>query len=67
MEERRESEDLKLTYLLPWPTCFSDRLGWQLPRVSLLELGLGLQDEWGGEQEKICVMCWRWGQRGMGD
>lgn len=45
MEERRGNDDLNLTYLLSWHTCFSDRLDWQIPRVSLLEL----QDEWGGE------------------
>lgn len=67
MEERRGNEDLNLTYLLSCHTCFSDRLDWQIPRVSLLELGLGLQHEWGGEQEKTCVMCWRWGLRGMVD
>lgn len=39
MEKRRETEDLKLTYLLHCPTCFSGRLGWRVPREHLLELG----------------------------
>lgn len=31
MKERRETEGLKLIYLLSWPTCFSGRLGWSFP------------------------------------
>lgn len=27
MEEKGQSEDLKLAYLMRWPTCFSGRLG----------------------------------------
>lgn len=30
---------MKLAYLLCWSTCFSDRLGWQVPRECLLVLG----------------------------
>lgn len=41
MEERREGDDLKFTYLLLWPACFSFRLGLGVPRESLLELGPG--------------------------
>lgn len=27
LEEKGQSEDLKLAYLMRWPTCFSGRLG----------------------------------------
>jgi hypothetical protein len=37
--ERRENRDLKVAHLLSWLTVFSVRLGWQVPRESLLELG----------------------------
>lgn len=36
------SEDLKLIYLLRWPTFFSGRLGYWLPREYLMELGAGI-------------------------
>lgn len=42
----RESEDMKLAYLFCWPTCFSDRVGWWIPRDYLLEPGAGMR---GGE------------------
>lgn len=35
----KESEGLKLTYLLSWLSCFSGRLAWWLPRECLLMLG----------------------------
>jgi hypothetical protein len=38
LEEKREVEDLKLAYLLCWPTCFCGSLGWQFLRECLLEL-----------------------------
>lgn len=38
-KERKKSEDLKLTYLFSWPTCFSDLAG---------RLGAEKQDAWGG-------------------
>lgn len=67
MGERRESEDLKLACLLPWPACFSDRSDQQVARECLLESGLQSQDEWGGRlEEEICLIYWRWGQRGRG-
>jgi hypothetical protein len=34
----KRSEDLKLVYLLHWPTFFSARHGWQVPQECLLEL-----------------------------
>lgn len=30
LEERRKGEDLKLTYLIHWPTCFSGSVGRQV-------------------------------------
>lgn len=45
LEERRESEDLKLAHLLGWPTCLSVDLGCWVPRECLLEWGLGCQEE----------------------
>lgn len=41
LEERSESEDLKLPYLLCLSSCFSDRLGWQVPRENMWQLGAG--------------------------
>lgn len=38
MEERRKNGDLKLTYLLCWPACFSSRLGRQDPRECPLKV-----------------------------
>lgn len=35
----KESEVLKLIYLLSWLSCFSGRLAWWLPRECLLVLG----------------------------
>lgn len=67
MRERRALEDLKFAYPLCWPTCFSSRLGWWVPRKSLLGLENGIVG-WGGKrwEEKVYVICWRWGQRGKG-
>lgn len=42
-EKSRECGDLKLTYLLCWPTCFSSKLGWCVPWKSLLGLGPGIR------------------------
>lgn len=57
MEERKESEDLELTYLLCCPTCFSGRHDSQVPRESLLELGAGItgrmKRKFGGKD--LCV------------
>ena len=35
LEEREENKDLKLAYLLSWPTCFPGRIGWWVPRECL--------------------------------
>lgn len=39
LEERSETEDLELTYLLQCPTYFSGRLGYRVPGECLLDLG----------------------------
>lgn len=39
LEKRRKCKDLKLVYLLSWPTCFSGRLDWQIPRECMLSFG----------------------------
>lgn len=39
MEERRENEAVKLSYLFHWLMCFSGRLDWWISRECLLELG----------------------------
>lgn len=39
LEERRESEDLRVACLLCWLPCFSAWLGWKAPRECLLQLG----------------------------
>lgn len=36
MEESRETKDLKLTYQLSWPTCFSGRHDWLFPENACL-------------------------------
>lgn len=41
LEEKRESEDLKLVCMLQQPTCFFGYLGWWVPREFQLVLGLG--------------------------
>ena len=38
----KRSEDLKLVYLLHWPTFFPGWVHLRVPRVSLLEIGMGL-------------------------
>lgn len=59
------SEDLKIACLLCWPTCFSDKLGWQIPRKCLLEWVLGQLGKKGRSLEKIYVVCWRWEMGGV--
>lgn len=45
MEEIRESEELKLAYMLRWLACFFSRLGWH-SRETLTVLEAGIT-EWG--------------------
>lgn len=51
---------MKLAYLLCWSTCFSDKVGWQVPRECLLVLGC---NSW-ISLEKKPVMHKRWGREG---
>lgn len=58
MVEWRETEDLKLTYLLHWPAFFHGRLVSWVHKDSLLELGAGIKGEDGGrrvERVNLCV------------
>ena len=42
LEERSNSENLKLVYLFHWPTCFSGKLNQWVPREGVLDWVLGL-------------------------
>lgn len=57
--KERRGEARKLCSVLHWSPCFSGSLEWRIPKESLLE-------GWGGRLEKICVVFWRWRQRGGG-
>lgn len=64
MEEGREDEDLTLAYLLPWLTCFSGWYDLGFSGNACWSWVLGQWNESGGRlEEKICVVCLRWGQR----
>lgn len=70
LEQRSENEDLNLTYLLCWPTCFSGRLGCQVSRECLLELGVeitGCMEK--KVREDLCDLMWMGAERmgGTGD
>lgn len=64
---RGGSEDLKIACLLCWPACFSGKLGWQIPRKSLLECVLGQLGKRGRSLEGIYAVCWRWEREGSSE
>lgn len=68
MEERKENQDQKLTYVIWWPTCFFGRLTWCIPREWLLELRAGYLDgyEKGSLRDKLYMIFWRWGHSAKG-
>lgn len=39
MEERKKSENIKLVFRILYPTCFSGRIGWLVPKELLLKVG----------------------------
>lgn len=62
MEESRVNEDLKHTYLLCCPTCFSCRLAWLVPIQCLLKLGAWIK-QWVGGKKFGGEDHWTWGRR----
>lgn len=58
MEERKESDDLKLPYLLLWPTFFPVRCGWWFNRENMLKLEAEKTERVGRmSEEKIIMIC----------
>lgn len=56
LEDRRKNEDLKLSYLLSWPACFSGRLAWWVGNVCWVggwDNGMSLKF-----RREICVIYW---------
>lgn len=66
LEERKESEDLKLAYQLHQTTGFLHKSEWSVLRKCLLELGARIKGCMGeGWLEKNCVIHWKLDQNGV--